>query len=217
MDGFGHGDAGLWGLCLCGEWMGVLTLSKHTHTPLWLIQCLCLVTGLSGVQGVLLSEGHAQTHVEQHVRLQTGSCQGSPCCNRRCNFRSASVSMATMNTCRKKKKNPNWIFFFFSHSRIFLLKDKKRSGSRMTGRLKEGLSMIRWRELQSPKEVHPLGSTTGFIHSFIQTEPPTLSTFHTRVPSMPTDWAAISHWSVTLSRPWKRHPLLFHSLSPFHP
>lgn len=59
MDGFGRWAAGLWGLCYCGEWMGTLT---HSNTPLWLIQCLCLVTWLLVVQGVFSLNGHTPVH-----------------------------------------------------------------------------------------------------------------------------------------------------------
>lgn len=73
MDGCGHGAAVLRGLCYCGEWMG--THSKHTH-PCDSSWCLCLVTGLSDVQGVLPSDGHAQSHVQMHVGPADGFMPG---------------------------------------------------------------------------------------------------------------------------------------------
>lgn len=86
-----------WGLCYCPEWIGSLTHSKHTHT----LVSHCLVTGRSAVLGELwVRQTCPKRHVRQHVRLQTGSCRDSPSCNRRRNFSSASVSMASMNSYR---------------------------------------------------------------------------------------------------------------------
>lgn len=56
-------------------WMDGNTHKKHTH-PCDSSWCLCLVTGLSDVQRVLPSDGHAQSHVQLHVGPADGFTPG---------------------------------------------------------------------------------------------------------------------------------------------